>query len=426
MKLLTAAAVEKLKPKPNKTLEVRDAGAAGLRLIIHPSGRKTWVLRGRLGADGRQAKITLGPLDLSSDDEGEPTLGKPLSLQAARILANHLLRQRGRGVDISETKKGGDFFPIVVKEFIADHARPRNRTWRSTASVLGLAYPTDDGEPVLKPDGLAKRWATKSITEIEGATIHGVIAESRRNGVPGAKTKKKNTDPSESRGRALAAALGKLFSWATQHRKVEVNPALGMYRPKPPTARARVLTDAEVKAVWEASDEVGFPFGRVVQLLMLTGQRRDEVAGMRWSELNDDFSVWDIPPSRTKNKLPHVVPLPPLAREIIASVPRVVGSDLVFTTSGRTPISGFSKFKSRLDAEMDASQHWQIHDLRRTAVTKMADLGVLPHVVEAIVNHVSGHKGGVAGIYNRAVYMPERTAALELWAERVSTIVGGR
>ena len=147
---------------------------------------------------------------------------------------------------------------------------------------------------------------------------------------------------------------------------------------------------------------------------------------MRWSELNDDFSALDLPSTRTKNKLPHVVPLPPLAREIIATVPRVVGADFLFSTNGRTPISGFSKFKAKLDANIETSQPWRIHDLRRTAVTKMAELGVLPHVVEAIVNHVSGHRAGVAGIYNRAVYMAERTSALERWAERISAIVGER
>lgn len=424
MKLLTVTAVEKLKPNPDKTFEVRDAGASGLRLIIHPSGRKTWVLRGRLGAGGKQAKITLGPLDLSRDDEGEPVLGAPLSLKGARILANQLLRQRAKGVDISEAKtKKGDAFPEVVKEFIADHARPRNRTWKSTANVLGLSYQAENVEPVLKPSGLAARWFTKSITEIDGAMIHGAIADSRRNGVPGAKTKKATTDPSNSRGRALAAALGKLFAWATQHRKIEVNPALGMYRPPTPDARSRTLTDAEVKAVWKASDAVGFPFGPVVQLLLLTGQRRDEIAGMMWSELNDDFSILNLPPERTKNKRPHTVPLPPQAREIIAKVPRVEGVDFLFSTTGVTPISGFSKFKRQFDTKMEIAQHWQLHDLRRTAVTGMAELGVLPHVIEAIVNHISGHKGGVAGVYNKAVYAAEKKAALELWANHVGSLL---
>ena len=353
----------------------------------------------------------------------EPTkasrpFGAPLSLRAARVLANQLLRQRAQGIDITEVKiKGGDSFPSVVKEFISDYARPKNRTWKSTANVLGLIYPSDHGDPILKPDGLAKRWATKSITDIDGAALHNIIAESRRNGGP---------DPSNSRGRAMASALGKLFAWATQHRKVQTNPALGMFRPASPPARSRVLTDVEIAAVWIAADKVGYPFGHVVKLLLLTGQRRDEIAAMRWSELDGSFSILSLPPTRTKNKRPHVVPMPRMGREIISSVPRVAGCDFVFSTNGKTSISGFSKFKKKLDANIEFSQPWTIHDLRRSAVTHMAELGVQPHVIEVIVNHVSGHKGGIAGVYNKALHLSERKAALELWAEHVASIVGGQ
>ena len=147
---------------------------------------------------------------------------------------------------------------------------------------------------------------------------------------------------------------------------------------------------------------------------------------MRRSELSDDLAVWNIPPSRTKNKKPHAVFLPPLAREIIRSAPRIVGTDLIFTTNGRAPISGFSKFKSDLDEEIKNPEPWRIHDLRRTAVTHMAELGVQPHVIEAIVNHLSGHKRGIAGIYNKAVYAAERKAALELWADHIASITGSK
>ena len=157
------------------------------------------------------------------------------------------------------------------------------------------------------------------------------------------------------------------------------------------------------------------PVRRVVKLLLITGQRRREVSGMRWSELSDDFTVWSLPPQRTKNKRPHVVFLPPLAREIVASVPRIANAEHLFTTTGTTPISGFSKFKAQLDDAMETNEPWRVHDLRRTCVTGMAELGVQPHVIEAVVNHVSGHKGGVAGVYNRAAYAPEKKAALELW-----------
>ena len=160
-------------------------------------------MRGRR-PDGRQGKVTLGPLDLSPRDEGEPTLGAPLSLRAARVLANQLLRQRAKGVDIAEAKVelsrkrgGGNTFPAVAEEFIADHARPRNRGWRDTAQVLGLDYPKDGNEPELMAGGLARRWAAKPIGDISAAAIHAVVTESRRSGIPGTKARV-DGDPSES------------------------------------------------------------------------------------------------------------------------------------------------------------------------------------------------------------------------------------
>src|SRR5262249_5172901 len=183
-------------------------------------------------------------------------------------------------------------------------------------------------------------------------------------------------------------------------------------------------------------------YGDGVKLLVLTGARRREVAGMEWRELSDDLAVWELPAARSKNKLPHVVFLPPMAREIVARAPRFAGSRHVFTY-GKTEISAFARFKKELDDVMlriakeearkagrDASlveiTPWRIHDLRRTAVTGMCDLGVLPHVVEAVVNHVSGHKAGVAGVYNKAVYAAEKKEALERWARHVQGVVSGQ
>jgi integrase len=357
-------------------------------------------------------------------------LGAPLSLRAARVLANQLLRQRAKGIDIAEAKVassrkrgGGNSFPAAVEEFIADHARPNNRSWRLTAKTLGLTYIEDGEAPKLVKDGLAQRWAAKSITEIDADLIHAAVVESRRRGIPGTKAR---DGISVARSGALAAALGSLFSWATRRRLVAVNPTAGMYRPKQSASRSRVLTDAEVAAVWRASASFGFPFGSVIQLLLITGQRRNEVAAMRWSELSDDFSIWNLPPARTKNKQPHIVQLPPLAREIVAATPRQVAVDFLFSTTGVTSVSGFSKFKSMLDAAAPTAEPWRIHDLRRTAVTGMAELGVMPHVIEAVVNHLSGHKSGIAGVYNRAQYSAERKAALELWADHVAAVVGER
>jgi integrase len=161
-------------------------------------------------------------------------------------------------------------------------------------------------------------------------------------------------------------------------------------------------------------------------MLLLTGCRLNEVAGMRWAELSNDGSVWMIRGDRTKNHRPHVVPLPPVARALLNHVPRIEGSPFVFTTTGHSPVSGWSKTKARLDAVMAPDRQWRLHDLRRTAATGMADIGIPPHIVEAALNHVSGAKTGVAGTYNRAAYTQEKRAALERWAAHVAGLIEGK
>jgi integrase len=198
--------------------------------------------------------------------------------------------------------------------------------------------------------------------------------------------------------------------------------------------RDRVLNEEELRYLLCALSAEQSIFGTLVRILLLTGQRRAEVAGMLSSELRDlesDYTCWEIPGSRTKNKHSHLVPLVPAVRDLILGLPRI--GDLLFTTTGETPVSGFGKVKARLDARIDALRQsdgllpmrpWTIHDLRRTMVTVMNEkLRVAPHVVEAVVNHMSGlAKAGVAGVYNRALYFEERRRALQNWADYVESL----
>jgi integrase len=224
------------------------------------------------------------------------------------------------------------------------------------------------------------------------------------------------------------AALSAMFVWAIRRGfEIEANPVLGTHRPAAPKSRDRVLSDAELAEVWQAC-EAGGDYGRIVRLLMLTAQRRDEVGGMQRSEIDGD--VWVIPGERTKNKREHAVPLAPAALAIVTDAARLTNRDWLF---GRGPrregdrqggFSGWSKAKTALDARIGHPTEWRLHDLRRTAATVMADrLGVLPHIIEAVLNHVSGHRAGVAGVYNRARYAGEMRVALERWAEHVVALV---
>ena len=208
---------------------------------------------------------------------------------------------------------------------------------------------------------------------------------------------------SEARGRKMHAALSVLFRWLTRQRRVPTNPCIGVWSPDAPPSRERVLSEAEIRIFWRGCERLGRPYGVLFKLLLLTGCR-NEVTGMTRAELSDDGATWTIPSERTKNHRTHVVPLPPLARDILAAVPRIESAaGYLFTLSGTRPVTSFSGAKAQLDAAMltvaraedPASAvvpRWTLHDLRRTAATGMAELGIAPHIVEACLNHVSGSR----------------------------------
>ena len=187
----------------------------------------------------------------------------------------------------------------------------------------------------------------------------------------------------------------------------------------------RVLSEDEIKAFWLATDALANRVRGGLRLLLLTGCRLNRIAALRWEELSADGTQIKLPGTRTKNHRPHVVPLAPLAQTTIAEIPRISDCPYVFTTNGKTPVAIGSKIKNKLDAEMNLPP-WRIHDLRRTAVTGMAELGIRPDVIELCVNHVSGTRGSIAGVYNRSELLPERRKALERWAVQVQGIVTGK
>jgi integrase len=211
-----------------------------------------------------------------------------------------------------------------------------------------------------------------------------------------------------------------MFRWAIDRELVTVDPTEVSKRSKY-EARDRALSADELKLFWAGCDRLGWPFGRICQLLLLTGQREGEVGGMRWDEIDPVARVWTIPGRRTKNGKAHVVHLSEAAAEVIEGLPRLTG-ELVFA-SGAAPPSGYSKAKARLDGYMGELPHWVLHDLRRTAATGMARLGIAPHVVDRILNHTAGTIRGVAAIYNRFEYEKEREAALEAWGRYVVSLV---
>lgn len=396
----TTKAIEALKPDPSKRVEVPDPGLAGLYIVIQPSGAKSWAVRYRHA--GKPAKLTLGKW---------PIMG----LADARMAASEALQVVEHGNDPAETKRAAkatrgavdpdverDKFRNVVDLFLKRHASHNRRA--------------DDVAAMFRREVL-DRWGDRPIQEITKRdvieTLDGVVDRG-----------------SPITANRLRAHLNTLFNWAKGRDVIVLNPLDGIRPPAPERPRERVLTDDEIKLFWHACDKIGQPFGPLFRLLLLTGQRRGEVAGMTDKEI--DGAVWSIPPERSKNGDAHPITLPAAALDVLDGVDRIAGqAGLIFTTNGRSPVSGFTRAKDRLDAEMKVLAEdaeipaFTIHDLRRTAATGMAGLGFPPHVVEAVLNHRSGTRRGVAGVYNRFAYTEEKAAALEAWARSVLSLVEG-
>jgi integrase len=229
-------------------------------------------------------------------------------------------------------------------------------------------------------------------------------------------------------GKPMMAARAKAYGsacyqWAIRRGALEANPFASVPTP-PTTKRQRKLTEGEIKRVFRAAEDMDV-FGKILRMLLLTGQRREEVAGMTWGELSRDLETWIIPPSRAKNNVEHFVPLSPQAREIIAASPRGADDELVFAgATGKTPFSGFSKAKLALD-RASGVEGWVIHDLRRTAATGLQKLGIRLEVTEAVLNHISGSKGGIAGVYQTHHWAAEKAAALRAWGDCVEALLEG-
>jgi integrase len=220
-----------------------------------------------------------------------------------------------------------------------------------------------------------------------------------------------------------ATYLGSCYAWAVEKTYLEDNQFAKLFRAKV-VKRQRALTDEELRAVFVAAGTAGV-YGAIVRMLALTGARRDEVAGLPWAELSPDLSVWSLPEERAKNHTALVLPLPALAREIIAAQPKAEGNPHVFVGRGKGHFSGFSPAKAALDKACGVTG-WHLHDLRRTLATNMQRLGVRLEVTEAVLNHKSGSRGGIVGVYQTHDWAAEKRVAMDAWGERLTAIVEGR
>jgi integrase len=406
--MLTDLQIKKL-GLPERRREVPDGRITGLYLVLQPSGAKSWAVRYRV--NGAPKKLTIGPYPA-------------IDLATARRKALEALGELAGGKDPQAQKKavreaakavaGTDDNRVdrIVDRFVAKHLKVKAKpSWAKEAERLLRVeiIPTFGGRRLGEITRADVRRRLEDIAERAPITANRALAVFR-----------------------------KLCNWAVSNDIIAVSPCLGIEAPTGERSRERCLSDDEVRLAWQAFDAIGWPFGSIAKLLLLTGARRGEVAGMRWSEIDLEAKSWMLPASRTKNKLAHEIPLSDAAVELIASLPRVANEGgFVFSATGRTSVSGFSRAKAAIDDSIleIAQRHegdeaappppWTVHDLRRTVATGLQKLGVRLEVTEAVLNHVSGSRAGIVGIYQRHSWSDEKRTALEVWARKLHEIVSG-
>jgi integrase len=392
--------LSKLTAIDGKQTDYKDSGrdrVPGLVLRVSPTGSKAWALTARRPGNKNPSRFTLGD-------------HRHLTLTEARAKAHDFkaaLRDGGdpvadkrkrRAEAAAEATAEPDTVRSVSNRFL-DHCRAKNRT-------IG------EQERIMRHDVLPV-WGDRPLAEIQRRDVIKLLD--------------RKADKSPVMANRLLAFVRRFFSWAVEVDLLNDSPASGVKAPMKEKSRDRVLSDGELKAVWLAAGDMGYPFGPITQLLILAAQRRDEVVAMRRSEINAKEKEWVIPGNRTKNGNENRVPLCDAALAIIEAQPTIDGSDFVFPSSRsptKNPASGLSRAKRRLD-DSSGVIGWRFHDLRRTAASGMARAGIAPHVVEKILNHVGGTLGGVAGVYNRFGYDAEKRHALETWAAHVEGLVSG-
>jgi integrase len=435
-KALTDAWVRRKGPGPTRR-EIADGGRRGLYLIVQPSGAKSWAMRFR-DALGKSVKLTLGGFDETERAPvADPKQGADLTLVEARLLAAKIDHERAGGTDVIVARKAAKLaarrkaaddannaYPALLLRYVEDHLRPNTKRWRDAARLLGFKYGKDGKGPETVPGGLADRWANKPVRAITADDLYLAVDDAVRVGAPGLGRRRKAHRHAEPYGRSLHSTLGAFLSWCLKNRRIDANPCAAVHKPPAGAPRERVLSDEEIVAVWRGSETLAAPYTAMVKLLILTGGRVREVAGLRWSELSPDLSLWTLRKERVKNGREHRLRLPPAARGIIGAVPRIAGSDYVLTFTGERPVDGHSAVKRALDQESRVTG-WTLHDLRRTLATGLQRLGVRLEVTEAVLNHTSGSRSGIVGVYQKYQYDTEKAAALEAWADRLAALIEG-
>ena len=394
-KALTVRTIEAMKAGPARA-EIPDGLTPGLYLVCQPTGAKSWAVRYRAGS--RPRKHTLGrypALDLASARElARRTL---VAVASGRDPAAEKIEARRAAADLAGPLR--DQFDAAASLFIERYAKAntKEQTWRESERLIATH--------------VLPLWRTRRVQDIARRDVVELMDAIVDRGAP------------VSANRTLAV-VRRLFGWLVERGVLVANPCTDVKAPTAEKSRDRVLSDDELREFLRACDQLSEPFGGLIKLLALTAQRRDEVGQMTWREVDLEKRMWTIPKERAKNGIAHDVPLSDAAVRVLSGVRRIAGSrQLIFTTTGETPVSGFSKVKKRLDAALPSAPPWVLHDLRRTAASGMARIGTQLPVIEKVLNHTSGSFGGVAGIYQRHHFADEKRTALDAWAAHIEALM---
>ena len=409
---LTDKFCENAKGDPAKRLEHADAIVPGLFFVVQPTGKRSWAVRYRDAAK-KPVKVTLGAFPLTS-------------LGDARMQGREVLDRVARGHDVAAEKR-------VNKTITFTEAPSRDRLWPKVVETFllreaGSLRSRDTVEAILKRE-TADRWAGKLIGDISKRDVIALVDSIVDRGSPVAAN------------RALAW-VKRVFGWAVSRDLVASNPCIGI-RPQPEKSRDRVLSRSELSDIWAVANDMGYPFGQMLRLLIVSGQRLREVAEAEWREFDIDGGSWEIPAARAKNDERHLCPLSPAALALLKELPRLgKPATFVFTTTTTSPVSGFARAKQSIDKklrELDlqrakevgqsadsvpAREPWVLHDIRRTVATGMAELGILADIVERVLNHKGQSRTGIRAVYQKFEHLPERRDAMLRWGAEVERIVG--
>jgi integrase len=376
--MLTDAKIAAIKPPVSGQDEHADHKVTGLRLRVGAGGKKSWIVRRRVGAKVINKKLGSYP---------------PMGLAAARIAAEKLLEALARD---GSTEAVDRTFGAVAEHWIEKSAKPKNDSWKNQQRRLEMH--------------VLPHWGERRIADIKRSDVRDLL-----DGLEGVVLPNR-----------VLTIVKTVFRYALSRDWIDASPVEGIAKPNDESERDRVLAMPELAAVWNAAGLMGYPFGLCTRLMMLTAQRRSQVGEMRWQDIDLDAGTWTLRAEDTKSDRAHLVPLSKPALEILRKLPRL--GEYAFTTDGETPIGSYSKGKARLDQFIAASgaalEPWRLHDLRRSAATHMVRLGVSMEIVGRVLSHA--RTGVTARVYALHEYEPEKRHALGAWGAEVLRAVDGK